>query len=590
MPTIKRVTNPNKLVEEKVNYFLDQMTHASDYAGRHWFCELETPITLLEKILFRIKNHIDFKGLPYFDNYFNDPFFTGGKLWNTYKTYDAVKTVVTKYNSLTNRQKDDKIAILTNSSFHNNLELLLRDLRYKMFRDLVDGVHGNIVCNHTLDELVPDSVDTHAASLKNLAYTLVSAYIFKGYTRTEIREVISNVFNRDIDKFPFPQTVKTKTDRKKHVAKRDLRTQLHGFTNAYEQPTKVGKVIIKVFGGVFPESFEFKYNTVAFYGKQHPFIIKLKQKMQSVDSANFFVDGEYIIAIATISWHSANSLLDNVVQKVRGELIYLSACLGRNFNVDNTSNYILLSTTGRYQGMSWSSRRFDNPISEYELDILNDNAYHVLRKYNGIAIDWFLKYESVFLQAYMNRSIPDYWLYLETLLSYKQVEKKVMSIVSSIILTNEELFRNNRLLSTIRACFNIFSGGFNLLNVTQDRRRKIISLLQKGKLTKEIRNVDYPFIKEMVHDYDSKIDNTSYQKAKEYYTRILKEAYEYRNFALHSGLENQAAKDKLVATLPSIAIRLRWAFFKALKNGDHDTPFDLLIEKLVREGELLLTE
>lgn len=590
MSTIHRITNPNKKIEEKVNYFLDQITHATSYIGWQWSLELENPIALLEKIIFRLKHDNDFR-LTYFDNHFKHSFFTTETFWERYRNFADIKVAITRYNALTNNQKAEKIQLLSNVTFRRNLELLHRDLQHKMFRDIMDAVFSHVQCPHKLDDPVPGVTETHAYAIKSAAYALVAAYVFKGYTRNEIRQIISRVFSKDEHEFPFPKHVKTKTQRKKHLAEKELKNQLHGFTNAYEEASGEGKVIVKVFGAEFPEKFQFRYNNVFFYGKDHAYIRRIKEKMKSEDRDDFFGEGNYILAAADVHWHSSYSLLENIAQQVRSELTFLSAMLDRNFSVDTTSNYIRLSAGGRYQGMAWSSRKFDNAISERALEQLNDNAYHDLRKYKGTAVDWFLSHEPLFVQAHMSNSIADYWLYIEVLLSYNQVEKKVMNLVSTIILSNEKWMQDKRILTTIRNAFLPLSGGFYLLNAPKLNTgiQKAKPAVKAGKITAAVRNVKYPFISELVKEFDTALGKAYYQKAHAYYNGILKEAYEYRNFAIHGGKGTQAAKTKMLATLPNIVVRLRWAILKTIKKGEQDTPFDLLIEKMVKAGDQLLT-
>ena len=74
MAMIKRITNPDPLIEEKVNYFLDRVTHAVDYAGWQEPLELESPTALIEKILFRLQKDTEYR-LKYLDNYFKQSFF-----------------------------------------------------------------------------------------------------------------------------------------------------------------------------------------------------------------------------------------------------------------------------------------------------------------------------------------------------------------------------------------------------------------------------------------------------------------------------------------------------------------------------------
>lgn len=586
---IKRITNIVPLVEEKVNYFLDRITHAVEYAGWQHHLELESPTALIEKILFRLQNDKEYR-LKYYDNYFTQSFFTTDTFWNDFSTYPKVKNVVTQYNLLGNTKKAEKIRLIDASTFQKDLTILLRDLMQKMPDELMKGVTTNVLCPHTLEELIPNTSTTHAAFFNDVAMLLVAEYFFRGYTKGEVKDIISKVFSKDINSFPFPTNIRTIPQRKKHLAEGTLKNQLNGFSNAFMQGRKSGIIVVKVYGGNFPEDFFFKYNKVTFFGKKHLQIERIKAKMDQSSIEDFFHDGDYLLAASEIHWHSQYSLLESIKKVVRNELTFLSASLDRDLSVDTTSNYLRLSNRMQYKGMAWSTRKFDNSISQTAIEQLNDNAYQALRKTNGSAVEWFLKYEPLFIIARKNNSISDYWLYLENLLSYNGSEKLVMGKVSSIILANEKFIRNKRLLTTIYGSFSPFHGGLQLLNVTQERWRIIIPAIRKGKLSKEIRNLGYGFIQELIKEYDKPLDAIYFKKAKEYYNRILTETYEYRNFLVHSGLESEVSKEKLVATLPNMIIRARWVIFDALKNGDNNTPFDLLIEKLVKQGELLLTK
>jgi hypothetical protein len=589
MPTINRITNKEPLIEEKVNYFLDRITHVTEYAGWQHHLELESPTSLIEKVLFRLQNDKEFRPL-YYDNFFSQDFFTKDVYWDKFPTYLPAKNIVTQYNLLGKSKRVEKFRLINTTTFQIDLLQLHRDLTHKMAEELMKGVINNVLCPHKLQELVPGSDQTHASFFNNVALLLVAEYFFRGFTRSEVRNIISRVFSKDVESFPFPPNVQTKKLRKKYLLEGTLSNQLHGFTHAFMQTRSKGIIMVKVYGGDFPDDFYFRYNKVKFFGKFCAQIKRIQSKMEKRDIEEFFGDGQYILAAAEIEWHSQHSLLENMAKLVRNELTFLSASLDRDFSVDTTTNYLHFSIRMHYKGMAWSSRNFNNKISATAIEQLNDNAYEGLRKIKGLAVDWFLKYEPLFVLARKNDSVSDYWLYLETLLSYNRPQKLVMGLVSSIILANEKLIRDKRILSTIYTSFSPFSGGLQLLNVTQERWRKVIPAIRKGILSKEIRAFRYPFIQELIHEYDVKLDPVYYKKAKDYYYRILTEAYEYRNFRLHSGLENEVSKEKLIATLPNIVIRLRWLLFHALRNGDHNTPFDLLLEKLSQQGELHLVK
>jgi len=588
MPRINAITNPNKLIEKKINYFLDRLNHYVTYVGWQWHLEMESPTSLIEKILFRLTQDTEFR-LEYLDNYFKNVFFTADTIWDQYSTFPAVKKVVGAYNLVGNakNRKGEKIALIDSATFQNNLKQLLQELVHKLPNDLIDGILSITICGHDLNDNVRDRTLTHEDLFRSYALTLVCEYLYRGRTRKEIGEIISNVFSKDIQKFPFPPHLTTRKQKEKHLVESELKNQLHGFSNTLKLTPHKGTIMIKVFGGVFPDSFEFKYNKVKFWAKDHPSILELRQKMPTADLQDFFTDGDYILATTELTWLSQDSLLRQLKNVVRSELFFLSAILDRDFSVDTTNNFVRVTSKMEYKGSAWSSRNFHNVSTAQSLETLNDNGYHVLRKVKGRAVDWFLNCEPLFVNAHKTESISDYWLYMEALLSVNRKDKMVKGLVSSIILSSEKLIRDRRILTTLSNYFTPSSGAMGLLNISSERWRKLHRELRKGRIAKDVRTFTYPFIQELIKEYDSNMDSSYYKNAKDYYYRMLTEAYEYRNFHVHRGRANEKSKIKLIATLPNIVVRMRWAIFKELKKGSHDIPFNVLIDKLFQTGNKL---
>lgn len=588
---ISRVTNPVPLVGIKVNYFLDRIDHFTNYAGWQWKLEFESPTSLLEKILFRLRVDTKYR-LEYLDNYFANDFFTTEIYWNDYETYPKVKEIVTKYNSLgkSPEGKKEKIKLIDSLLFQNNLSTLLRDLHHKMPKDVMEGVIHQCLCDHSLYEFVTGTTINHADFFKDAAQKMASEYIFRGFSRNEISEIIGKVFSKDMADFPFPVNAKTKKQKKEYLEKGTLENQLSGFTHAFNLPKSEGRIIIKVFGGTFPDDFHFQYDKVIFLGKEHPHIRKIKEGLTNDQCNSFFNEEEFILALVPVSWYSQESLLRKAKQLVRKELSYMSLVLEKEFSVDNTNNFVGVNKKMQARGLAWSTKKFSQPISQITLEKLNDNPYYVLKKIKSDAATWFLACESIYVTANKTESIADYWLYLETLLSYNRVEKNIKDTVSSILLINEKFIQDRRILSTINNSFMPLTRGYSMLNLTNERRRKIFSDISKRKIAKEFRDVNYPFIEELIKEFDEGVSPAQYHKAKKYYSRMLIEAYEFRNFTIHKGVENIPAKEKLLATLPNLVTRMRWALLDSLKNENLNTPFDLLVGQLKEKGEAFLKQ
>ncbi|MBZ4192157.1 hypothetical protein [Niabella beijingensis] len=585
--TINRITNKDELVAQKVNYFLDRMTHTAKYIGWEEQFELESPTSLVEKVILRLTGDSQYR-LIYLDSYFKNNFFITDTLWDRYATYISVKKVVSKYNLLGKSDKILKEKLVDSASFHNDLKLLHRDLLHKMPEDLINEVLNAVKCKHKLGEQVPCYQYDHYRVLDSLAQGLVSEYFYRGYNESEILRIIANVFSKDGEQFPFPTHVNTKLKRKKFLSEGKLDNQLHGFTNVFKKAARKQIVMVKIYGGQFPEDFSFTYDSVRFWGKRHPVVLKIMALMKDFEIESFFEEGEYILGTSEIEYHSTASLVKKLGAKMRNELAFVSAVLHRDFNIDITKNYIVLDRHFRYKGAGWSSQRHQDPFTKDALTDLKDNVFHILKKVQGDAVGWFLKCEPLFVKAHRHNSISDYWLYLETLLSYNRKRKIVMDAVSEIILSNEKANRNRRILSTLYDALNFLGRAAPLLEVSYEKQRQIIIAIRKGRIPREVRSLKYPFIEKLVEEFDSTLSSAEYKQAKDYYYRILTEAYEYRNFDVHKGILNEAARIKLTSSLPLIVVRFRWELLDAFRQMDHSIPFDLIIDELIQRRKKLI--
>jgi hypothetical protein len=586
MSSIQRITNKEPLIEKKVNYFLDRISHSINYAGSQEQLELETPVSLIGKVLFRLQNDTDDR-LEYFDSYFKRPFFTTDTFWEDNSIFVSIKKTIADYNK-PGQRKCDKINILRNPAFAQELEQLHGKLKKEMPKDLMTGALQIIRCPHDLHEPVEKSNETHASLFSTIAMVLVSQYYFNGFTKGEIFGVISDVFSKTVNDFPFPAGIVTKEEKQQHLAEGTLENQLHGFANAFDQPLGKNIVLLKVYGGRFPPAYKFPYNKVTFFGKDHAELEAIKEKMSPDDKDFFFTEGDYLLAAVEISWRSGQSLLAKAVTLIKSELTILSGGLGRDFSPDNTNNYLLLSPDFEYSNMAWSTQKYDSAINESLLEELNDNAYKALRNAKGASVNWFLECEALFVWAHKNKSIADYWLYLEVLLSYNRPSKEVKELISSILLLNEKSTKDNRILQTLYDIFCAPLRGPGLLNIPFEEFKEVRATFHEGEIPSKVRAFNYPFTQELIEELDAPIDAKKYTIAKKYYYSILTEAYAHRNFYVHSGMENEVLKAKLSVTLPNIVIRLRRAIFEALNNPKETKPFDQIVDMLSANGNALL--
>src|SRR6185312_4827854 len=97
MPQIASISNPNKLVEEKVNFFADWFHYCVDNIGRNEELELENPLSLVDKILYQFENGKPDKRVGYLVHYFSRSFFTDDAYLSTFSEYSEVKPHVLSF-------------------------------------------------------------------------------------------------------------------------------------------------------------------------------------------------------------------------------------------------------------------------------------------------------------------------------------------------------------------------------------------------------------------------------------------------------------------------------------------------------------
>ena len=574
-----RITNENKSIEEKVNYFLSRYRHFHSYAGSEFQFEIENQLSLLKKIDFQFSNDKEYR-VQYIDTYFRNSLFTQDGLWDDYKNFAKIKTQIESYNCLTKHEKDKKQALIDSSNFQHSIKDLIVEMEHIMPESLYKNLMEVFQCTQPLNE------HEHISKLNLLAQLIVSGGFFSGKTFVEIDSLMRSIFDKNRS-FPYPTHIKTQTEKRKFDNEGKLSNQMLGFTSIVRKDSQSGLVIMRLFGGEFPPDFNFEYNGVMFLGRSHPKILKIQESIKDEYLNEIFLGGDFIFVCTNLLWSKPESIAMRMKQMTVNQINFFSSVCERDFNLDLTGNLIIANKHWKNVRGLWSTRDYKRIPSNQILELKN-NAFNALSKAkNSDSKDWFLSLEPLFVNATKNSSMVDYWIYLETLLSYKRQNKEVKALTSSIILLNEKQQQLNRIFITLSNIFSPFSSTVDLLNMSYQDQGKIRSKLYRQKLPKALRDVQDPFVQELIKEYDSPFDAAYYQKAKNYYCDILIEAYSNRNFSVHKGIISDNLNTKLEKILPLLSRRLRWILMTEIPNQPQ-LPFNLLIDSLVKKANLLL--
>ena len=395
--------------------------------------------------------------------------------------------------------------------------------------------------------------------------------------------MFNQILSREVTKFPFPKEVKTLKQKRDFIKKRDIQQQFDGFYNLLLKDISKRSYLFNVEGIEAPSGFSFKYNTVRFYSGDSNRYETLKTRLDKHLDSDFFNNPYTLIAEVPVEFFSSKIGKQQALKKIKRAVQYIEVVLNKNLQIQ-TNNFLVTHKFKDYQRFFTNENR---PIKDLanKLNDLNDNPFYIFRNNRIIGADQVTKHEHLFIKAAQTGTVEDYWHYIEVLLSGINDEKHVQKIVSSIVLLGQKDFHNNFLYDTLFYSLHLFNTPSEKLGLTVKDHQQILLSLQKKKLVKEITQINYPFIKQIVTEIAN--SNQDLQKEKKYIENILKEAYEARNFFIHKGIQNEKSLIKLEESLRFLIMRFRWVIFRQLKLNK-DLKFNELINTLVEKSDRML--
>lgn len=573
MSRISILSNPDKLVETKANFFADWFNYFSSNIGKTMEFELENPLSVTDKIIFQLENNPE-HCTPYLNEYFTHGSITDAGFLNEFITYGEVTTNIDLFNKMTSKARK---AFLQNipCQYIEAFKLFKEELEKRLFKLSLDTIIKYLKCPHDLDY--------HMHNMKFLTQVLVTEYLFSGKDRDDIAGAFTKILSSDINVFPFPRDIVGETLKKEYLNARSLDKQFEGLQNLLEQPGTRWTFFFRTAGVGFGGDFMFRYNEVTIFGKEHERFDGVKKRFPGFFSGmdNFFISS------VSVSFYSYKLGLDEAIAKVRQELVYVSDILKCGLIVDSSGNF-LVEADGKVDA-AWSSENFGKKFNADIHERLTDNPFHFLAACKGNAVNHFLGLEHIITDASYRKSLSGFWHYIETLMQGWKKEGNLFEKLSTIILLDESELRKSVVVRKLLNTFNYFGLPGHMFGLGMEDLREIEKSLSSNIIPAAVRKIDYPFIKDIVSYYGQVVTVDGLKSAKAYYSRILREAYAHRNFYIHNARGNEKLNLKLTHTLPGMIVRFRWLLFDLLKNNT-TLEFDDLIDTLYERAKLLLTD
>lgn len=559
---IHQITHPSPLVKKKVNYFADYFDFVATYIGVDDTLEVENPLSLVEKIIFQI-NHNPAHCHKYLDSYLSHPLLANPREeLRMDKTFLALDRLIKIYKA--QGRPSVKLRWLAgNSSFMNQLLRFKRSYQRKMFKNALKSIVSYLNCVHDLPK--------HQADLNELTRIMVSEFVLNDRSKKDLKKTFQKILSKEIWEFPFPAKMSSEPSEVKenYITNRTFQQQFDGIYNLLRSPLNKSFLIFRVYGVILPDNFSFKYNKVIFYGKANPKIDSLIENCgDNPFLKRFLEDGEDLIfAIIRAEYYSIDVAVNEAVAALKTEVAFLNQLFKISCSIDPYS-YL---ATADFKSFGWHSdaRSRTHKIEETDRLKLKDNPFASLKGYPLSAKSVLLRNESVFLEALATRNVALYWQYLEAIVPIKENnDRQVIDIVSSLLLLNcEKDFKKNLEVTIINSILP-FSTSHENLKISKDRQQFYFEQIfnnRKIDFNKLQREIDHPFLNNLLKDYLRPFRKQDYVTRKQFYQMILWETQGQRNSIVHNGVANDKALISLDGTLTRLVRRFRIVLFGGVR-------------------------
>jgi hypothetical protein len=565
MTFLNQITNPEKLIETKVNFFADYYNFVASQIQESDNLEIENYLSLIEKMVFQINTNLN-NCSKYIDSYLTHPLIQKeNSYFKEYKNYSLVSNLFEEYKRNTKPNRKTRW-ISDNPNFKLALIRFSIELKKVMFKKSLKEIISLLKCIHNIAEHKNDFI--HHTNI------LVSEFLLSNKAKEDVIKTFNKIITRDINIFPFSTTFLRKNKnnllqaKKEFLETRTFDQQFEGIFHYLKEKKRNEYFIFRIYNIKANKSFKFKYNEVTFYHPEHRKFDEFSKQIKEIPfSAKFFSEKDMILAIIKIQNSSKKISEQIAINTIKKELEYLEFSCTSN----SLFEYHSYLSTLNFKDLSskWSQKENSHTISERNEISLKMNPFILLKNVNKQCKEHFLNYEYLFVKAQVSRTPEDYWHYFETLLKVisENTTNLINTIASILVLSSHQCEKS---LIENYIVNSIVNSNESQLNLSQSEF-KILRNSKKQNLLLKAKDVTHPFIN---HLFERKNINPNYRELKAFYSRIFWDCYSQRNSVIHSFQRNEKALLSIDTKLTNLVLRFR----------------NTLIESMIENKEMTFNE
>jgi hypothetical protein len=571
-----------KIIEDKVNYFADYFEFSFSNWGNCHVPEIENHRSLLEKVLFQLENYTKYSS-KYINHFFSNKLLSKkdptikrfyGKEWNK---------IILLQNKL-NNYADLNIRLKAIFDLKNFINLLDKTL----FENTINSLVNVFACKFPLEG------HQHIEAIEYITSIILAEFFYAGFTKEDLRQIFKRIFENRIfikngkpeTKIPLPADLHELKYKNpvlffekvsKHLKNRHLQQQFLGIYNFYKNEQKEKTFIYKIEYIKSQTRVNWNYDKVLFSNKLSK---TLSKKTTRKEYADFFSDKEVLLAKVSVTGINDNSAKINAIREVNNSLLLLNFVCKSNAII-NPIEFIV-----RDRDSDFLHKYFNTYIQEEHKKEFNDsNIFYVLKNYNTDLAIKLKNFDSIFINGYASIykdiKLVNLWRYLACFFNEKTIPIQANQVIANYYSGHSKGYY----VHVLRQIFDSYNNPQVFDKLNKEEKSEIFTLMKESFIKKinlkrfsELAN--HPYLNRELKQYLQKTIKEKIELVKDFYEKILFEAYEQRNLIQHSGTFHEKSVDKILMSLMPAAIIIRAELIRCVKNPKFKTFNDVIVSLL----------